>query len=250
MDKSLKSQPLGEPVADWKAPPRPADDLVLEGRYVRLEPLEAERHAALLYQAYVGHDHVWTYLPTGPYSSSAQYHRWVREAEDSQDPLFFAVFNKESGAFEGTLSLLRINPEAGSIEVGFINFGPAMQRTRASTEAIYLTIEWAFEAGYRRFEWKCNALNKPSRQSAERLGLSFEGVFRQAAVVKGHNRDTAWFAAIDKEWPALKEAFVVWLSPQNFDDAGQQIERLGDLTKLVRVSSDPSLSASDGDALV
>lgn len=235
------SQPVGAPLGDWRAPDRPPRDLVLEGRYVRLEPLRAEAHAALLYRQYAGHDAVWTYLPIGPYSSAAQYHRWVREAEDSHDPQFFAVYNKDSDQYEGTLSLLRIAPEAGSIEVGFINFSPALQRTRAATEALYLTLAWAFDAGYRRFEWKCDSLNMPSRRAAERLGLSFEGVFRQATVVKGRNRDTAWFAAIDAEWPALREAFAVWLAPGNFDEAGRQTECLADLTRLVRVASDPAL---------
>jgi hypothetical protein len=129
----------------------------------------------------------------------------------------------------------------GSIEVGHINYAPALQRTRAATEAMYLMMRWAFEAGYRRYEWKCNALNLGSRRAAERLGLSYEGVFRQAAVVKGRNRDTAWFAAIDSEWPALREAFEAWLAPTNFDAEGRQRERLGDLTRLVRVSSDPAL---------
>lgn len=241
MEDEFKHQPVGATLTDWRVPQRPPRDLVLEGCYVRLEPLKAEAHAALLYRQYAGHDSVWTYLPIGPYSSAAQYHRWVREAADSLDPQFFAVFNKDSGQFEGTLSFLRIAPAAGSIEVGFINFSAALQKTRAATEALYLVMEWAFETGYRRFEWKCDSLNQPSRRAAERLGLSFEGVFRQAAVVKGRNRDTAWFAAIDAEWPALREAFSVWLSPGNFDASGQQLERLADLTRLVRVASDPAL---------
>jgi RimJ/RimL family protein N-acetyltransferase len=195
---------------------------VLSGRHVVLEPLSAEKHAALLYPAYVGEDHVWDYLPYGPFSSAAQYHRWVRDSA-------------------AQASFLRIKPEAGSIEVGHINFSPALQRTPAATEAIFLMMQWAFEAGYRRFEWKCDALNRPSRRAAQRLGLSYEGVFRQATIVKGRNRDTAWFAAIDTEWPALKEAFEAWLSPSNFDGQGQQKERLGDLTRLVRVTSDPML---------
>jgi RimJ/RimL family protein N-acetyltransferase len=229
---------FGFPVPNWTPPPRPPA-APLEGRYARLEPLRAETHAALLYPAYVGHDQVWDYMPYGPFSSSAQYHRWVRETEDASDPLFFAIRNLDSKAWEGVASYLRIAPEAGSIEIGHINFSPALQGTRAATEALYLMMEWAFEAGYRRFEWKCDALNLPSRRAGQRLGLSFEGVFRQATVVKGRNRDTAWFAAIDTEWPALKEAFSVWLRPENFDADGWQVERLSDLTKLVRVASDP-----------
>jgi RimJ/RimL family protein N-acetyltransferase len=165
----------------------------------------------------------------------------VRDHAGQPDPFFYAVRNAESGSWEGVASFLRVNPQAGSIEVGHINYAPALQRTRAGTEAMYLMMRWAFEAGYRRYEWKCNALNLGSRRAAQRLGFSYEGVFRQAAVIKGRNRDTAWFAAIDSEWPALREAFEAWLSPSNFDADGQQKERLGDLTRLVRVASDPAL---------
>lgn len=233
------SQPSnGAPVPDWTPPAAPAGDVLL-GTYARLEPLSAERHAALLYRAYDGHDDVWDYMPYGPFSSASQYHRWVRDQEAVSDPFFYAIQNLETGAFEGVASYLRVSPQAGSIEVGHISFGPALQRTRAATEAMYLMMRWAFDAGYRRYEWKCNTLNLASRRAAQRLGFSYEGVFRQAAVVKGHNRDTAWFAAIDAEWPALKEAFEAWLSPANFDATGHQLERLGDLTGLVRVAADP-----------
>lgn len=231
---------LGTPVPDWHAPPPPAR-AALAGRYARLEPLSAEQHAALLYRAYAGHDRVWDYLPYGPFSSASQYHRWMREVETGGDPLFFAVRNLGSGAWEGVASYLRIAPQAGSIEIGHLNFAPALQGTRAATDALYLMMEAAFEAGYRRVEWKCDALNMASRRAAQRLGLSFEGVFRQAAVVKGRNRDTAWYAAIDAEWPALKEAFAAWLRPENFTSAGAQIERLSDLTALVRAGTDPAL---------
>ncbi len=229
------------PVPDWSPPAAPDAVTSLRGVHCQLEPLSAERHAALLYRAYVGHDHVWDYLPYGPFSSSAQYHRWVREVEQDPAVQFYAIRNASTGAFEGVASFLRISPKDGSIEVGHINFSPALQRTRAGTEALYLMMEWAFDAGYRRFEWKCNALNAGSRRAAQRLGLSYEGVFRQATVVKGRNRDTAWFAAIDTEWPALREAFRAWLNPSNFREDGQQIESLTDLTQLVRVSSDPTL---------
>lgn len=201
----------------------------------------AEKHAALLFQAFVGHDDVWQYLPYGPFSSSSQYHRWMRETEAEPSVQFFAIKNLVSGAFEGVASFLRISPKDGSIEVGHINFSPALQNTRAGTECIYLMMQWAFEAGYRRFEWKCDALNMRSRRAAQRLGLSYEGVFRQATVVKGRNRDTAWFAAIDAEYPALKEAFRVWLDPLNFGAGGAQNERLSDLTRLVRAVEDPFL---------
>jgi len=166
MDKASIIQPLGDALPDWTPPDVPPRALVLPGRYARLEPLIADTHAALLYRAYAGHDQVWTYLPIGPFSSAAQYHRWVREAEASTDPQFLAVMNKETGAYEGTLSYLNIAPATGSIELGFINFSPALQQTRAATEALYLTLEWAFEVGYRRFDWKCNALNLPSRRAS------------------------------------------------------------------------------------
>lgn len=235
-----ETRDIGARVPGWTPPPRPGGE-GLTGRYCALAPLSAEAHAAELFRANSASDAIWDWLPYGPFASAAAYHRWVREVTAGGDPLFYAIHNRDSGHWEGVASYLRISPEAGSIEVGHINFAPALQRSRAATEAMFLMMQWAFEAGYRRYEWKCNALNLASRRAAERLGLSFEGVFRQAAVVKGHNRDTAWFAAIDSEWPALKEAFSAWLSPSNFDAEGRQIERLGDLTRLVRVSDDPAL---------
>lgn len=236
-------RPHHSPVPDWTPPRVPDNALQLQGQYCSLEPLVAEKHAALLFRTYVGQDHVWAYMPYGPFSSSSQYHRWMRETESDGSVKFYAIKNLESGAFEGVASFLRIAPEAGSIEVGHINFSPALQNTRAATEALFLMMAWTFDAGYRRFEWKCDALNEGSRRAAQRLGLSYEGVFRQAAVVKGRNRDTAWFAAIDAEWPALQEAFRVWLDPANFDPQGMQIERLSDLTRLVRTAEDPWLGS-------
>ncbi|WP_299294064.1 GNAT family protein [uncultured Tateyamaria sp.] len=237
-------EPHAALVPNWAPPPVPDGHTVLSGEHCVLEPLSAERHAALLYRSYAGHDEVWDFLPYGPFSSSAQYHRWVREVEADPALQFYAIKNLATGAFEGVASYLRIAPEAGSIEVGHINFSPALQRTRAATEALFLMMRWAFDAGYRRFEWKCNALNLKSRRAAQRLGLSYEGIFRQATVVKGRNRDTAWFAAIDAEWPALREAFSAWLARSNFDEGGQQIESLADLTQLVRVAKDPALTGS------
>ena len=237
---NTSQRPVGAPVPDWMPPTAPTGE-VLTGRYAHLEPLAAEKHAALLFRSFDGRDEVWDYMPFGPFSSASQYHRWARDNAGLADPLFYAIRNQETDHWEGVASYLRISPQSGSIEVGSISYSPALQRTRAATEAMYLMMQWAFEAGYRRYEWKCNALNAPSRRAAQRLGFSFEGVFRQAMVVKGCNRDTAWFAIIDKEWPALKEAFEAWLSPSNFTDEGAQIERLGDLTGLVRVASDPTL---------
>ena len=232
---------LGTPVPDWRPPPRPDPHLVLDGRYVRLEPLSADRHAAVLHQAFDGHEAVWDYMPYGPFSSASLYHRWVREVEAQPDPFFLAIYDKDQACWGGVASYLRTNPDAGTIEVGHIAMSPRLQRTRAATEAMALMMQHAFELGYRRYEWKCNALNLPSRRAAQRLGFSFEGVFRQAAVIKDRNRDTAWFATIDSEWPALNEAFRVWLDPSSFDADGRQKERLGNLTQLVRVSDDPAL---------
>ncbi|MGR3636122.1 MAG: GNAT family N-acetyltransferase [Shimia sp.] len=239
-DQRKGARPVGFVVPNWTPPPAPRGD-ILEGRYARLEPLDAEKHAALLFRAYQGEDAVWDYLPYGPFNSAAQYHRWMREAVSAQDPYFYAIYDKQAGAYGGVASYLRIKPEAGSIEVGNINFAPRLQGTVAATETMFLMMKWAFEAGYRRYEWKCDALNTPSRRAAQRLGLSYEGIFRQALVYKGRNRDTAWFATIDKEWAALREAFELWLSPGNFDAAGQQRERLSDLTGLVRAADDPTL---------
>ncbi len=235
-----QSRPVGPIIENWHVPP-PPDGLSLDGTYVRLEPLSADAHAARLFPAFEGHDWVWDYMPSGPFASAAQFHRWMREATAEDNIRFHAIYDKERGAFGGFASYLRIKPASGSIEVGYIAMAPQLQRTRAATEAMYLMMKWAFDAGYRRYEWKCDALNQPSRRAAQRLGLSYEGVFRQATVVKGRNRDTAWFAAIDTEWPALQEAFQLWLAPENFDNTGQQREALRDLTRLVRKSSDPSL---------
>lgn len=222
----------------WSAPPYPRHT-AMQGHYVRLEPL-AHAHIPELWAAHEGQDTIWHYIPAGPFDSEAALGTWVDQVRILPDPMQFAV-RMEDGRLGGTLSLLRINPAAGSIEVGYIVFTPRLQKTREATEAIYLTIKWAFEAGYRRFEWKCDAANLPSRRAAQRLGLSYEGIFRQAAIVKGRNRDTAWFAAIDAEWPALKRAFETWLSPDNFDAEGHQRQRLADLTASILVARDPAL---------
>lgn len=238
-----QSRPVGPVVQGWQVPPLP-QGAPLEGRYVRLERLTADAHAALLYRAFEGNDWVWDYMPSGPFASAAQFHRWMREVTAQDDILFYAIRDLETGELGGFASYLRMKPASGSIEVGYIVMAPQLQRTRASSESIFLMMQWAFDAGYRRFEWKCDALNRPSRRAAQRFGFSFEGIFRQATIVKGRNRDTAWFAIIDTEWPALCEAFQLWLAPSNFDDSGQQKERLSDLTRLVRMTDDPELSPS------
>jgi RimJ/RimL family protein N-acetyltransferase len=191
-------QPVGAPLPrGWTAPPRPVREII-EGRFVRLEPLVVA-HAAALHETN-GLDREgrnWTYLPYGPFESVDAYRRWVGEVTRDGDPMFYAIVRQEDGRPAGVASYLRIAPASGSIEVGHINFSPLLQRTPGATEAMYLMMRWAFEAGYRRYEWKCDALNAPSRRAAQRLGLSFEGVFRQATLYKGRNRDTAWYAAID-----------------------------------------------------
>lgn len=231
---------FGAPVPGFVPPPRPGAG-VLEGRLVRLERLEADRHAADLHRAFAGDDALWDYLPYGPFGSAARYHRWVNDHAGGTDPVFCALRSRATGQCGGVASFLRITPACGTIEVGHICIAPGMQRSPAATEAMFLMMAWAFEAGYRRYEWKCDALNLPSRRAAQRLGFSFEGVFRQATDVKGRNRDTAWFACIDSEWPALRECYAAWLSVANFDAQGRQKERLSDLTRLVRAASDPAL---------
>lgn len=236
----MSEKRFGDPVPDWVVPSRPTM-APLTGRYARLVRLDADTHAADLHRANSADDAIWDYLPYGPFSSAAAYHRWARQVTSGDDPLFYAVQSVETGHFCGVASYLRITPDMGTIEVGHINFAPELQRSRAATEALFLMMQWAFDAGYRRFEWKCDALNIPSRRAAQRLGFSYEGTFRQAAIVKGRNRDTAWFACIDSEWPALREAYRAWLDPSNFRADGQQVERLSDLTRLVRVAADPAL---------
>jgi RimJ/RimL family protein N-acetyltransferase len=230
-DSNPLGQPVGDVVAGWK-PPRVPPREPLVGRWCRLEPLDPARHAADLFAANAldADGRNWTWLPYGPFASLDAYRAWMDQSCCGADPLFFAIVNPATRKPEGVASWLRIDPANGSIEVGHINYAPPLQRTPAATEAMYLMMRRAFELGYRRYEWKCNALNGPSRVAAQRLGLSFEGVFRQATVVKGRNRDTAWYAAIDAEWPALRAAFERWLDPANFDGQGRQRASLSSLT--------------------
>ncbi|MDB5978314.1 MAG: N-acetyltransferase [Nevskia sp.] len=227
-------QGLDRPVPDWQAP-SPPPRKVMQGHWCRLEPLDAERHARPLYEAFAldAEGRNWTYLPYGPYDSFDSYRAWVESAGKGPDPLFFAIVDLASGRAVGVASFMRIDPSNGSIEVGGLNFSPLLQGRPAATEAMFLMMQRAFALGYRRYEWKCNALNAPSRSAALRLGFSFEGVFRQATVVKGRNRDTAWYSVVDGEWPKLQEAFLRWLAPDNFDTLGLQKLRLSDLTAAV-----------------
>ncbi len=213
---------------------------MLAGRSCRLERLEADRHAEALYAA-DRHDvegGSWTYLPYGPFEALASYRTWVDDVSGSDDPCFYAIVDQPADADTttgtagavravGVASYLRIQLEAGSIEVGHVHYSPILQRRRAATEAQYLLMSYAFEdLGYRRYEWKCDALNAPSRAAAERLGFRYEGIFRQATVVKGRSRDTAWYSIIDTEWPVVRDRLTTWLVPSNFDARGRQATAL------------------------
>jgi RimJ/RimL family protein N-acetyltransferase len=203
----------------------------MEGGLCRLEPLKASRHAEALYEAHAldAEGRNWTYLPYGPFASREDLSAWVRSVETGEDPLFFGIIDLASERAVGWASYLRVDPAMGSIEVGHVAYSPALQRTAAGTEAMYLMMRRAFdELGYRRYEWKCDSLNAPSWNAAERLGFRYEGIFRQAWVRYGRNRDNAWFSIIDGEWPAIRSALEGWLGPSNFDTTGGQLRRLGE----------------------
>jgi len=227
-------QPVGHPVPEWT--PRPhVTAAVLKGRYCRLERLDPHRHAEELFTAdqLDTRGESWTYLPYGPFDTLADYRRWIEQVCSGDDPLFYAIIDTDpdtdptaAGAAQravGVLSYLRMQPEIGVIEVGHVHYSPLLQRRRAATDSQYLLASHAFEElGYRRLEWKCNALNAASRSAAARLGFTYEGTFRQAAVVKGRNRDTAWYSITDSEWPGIRDRFASWLHPDNFDAQGRQ----------------------------
>ncbi len=217
-------QPIGEPVDGWTARPRPPRTPIA-GRFCRIEPIDPARHAADLHAANLQdkEGRNWTYLGYGPFADLAGYRAWMDASCLGDDPLFHAVVDQASGKALGVASYLRIDPPVGVIEVGHINYAPALQRSSAATEAMYLLMRRVFdELGYRRYEWKCDALNAPSRQAALRLGFQYEGIFRQATLYKGRNRDTAWYAVIDRDWPAVKAGFEAWLDPANFDAGGKR----------------------------
>jgi RimJ/RimL family protein N-acetyltransferase len=224
-------QPVGEALPGWT--PRPVPPRTpMEGRFARLEPLDPARHADALFAANAedrdGRN--WTYLGVGPFAGPEAYRQWAELAARSADPLFHAIVDRAGGQAVGVATFMRIDPPNGVIEVGNINYSPLLQRRPAATEAMYLMMRRAFdELGYRRYEWKCDSLNAPSRAAAERLGFTYEGLFRQAVVYKGRSRDTAWYSIVDKEWPALRSRFERWLDPGNFDAAGRQKRRLGEI---------------------
>jgi len=229
-EANVLGQPVGARVPGWKPPPAPPRE-PLVGRLCRLEPLDPSRHAESLLAANAldTDGHTWTWLPYGPFESPQAYRDWLEQQARSRDPLFFAIVPLAGGAAEGVASWLRIDPANGSIEVGHIHYSPRLQRGAAATEAMYLMLRRAFELGYRRYEWKCNALNAPSRRAALRYGFVFEGILRGHMIAKGRNRDTAYYSMLDDEWPARKAAFERWLAPENFDGAGKQKMSLSEL---------------------
>ncbi len=230
--RNALGQPIGFPVPDWAARPRPPREAT-EGRHARIEPIDPDRHAADLFAANAAdaQGRMWTYMPYGPFATLSDYRRWIEEACLGDDPLYHAICDRRTGRAAGVASYLRIEPKVGVIEIGHIALAPVLQKTIAATEAMFLMMGRVFdELGYRRYEWKCDALNQPSRRAAERLGFTFEGIFRHATLYKGRNRDTAWYAVIDQDWPALKRAYEGWLDPGNFDPDGRQRQSLSTLT--------------------
>jgi RimJ/RimL family protein N-acetyltransferase len=228
---SERALPLGAKL-DWQTAKTP-ERRELRGSHVLLRPIDADSDAASLFSVShppAGDPAIWTYLPDGPYESPEDLHRMLRWAETAEDAVYFAVVPLPGEQPLGIAAYLRIAPQTGAIEIGHIWFGVSLQRTTAATEAIYLLARHAFDdLGYRRLEWKCNALNAASRRAAERFGFVFEGVFRQHMVVKGRNRDTAWYAITDWEWPAIRRGFEGWLAPGNGDGEGRQVRALGEL---------------------
>nr|WP_023842686.1 GNAT family protein [Burkholderia sp. M701]BAO19144.1 GCN5-related N-acetyltransferase [Burkholderia sp. M701] len=230
--RNAYGQPIGVPVPAWQGARVPGRE-PLTGRYCRIEPVDVERHAADLFDAYSsaadGRD--WTYLAVGPFDSLAAYREHLTRIAASKDPLHYAVIDLATGKPVGTLSLMRIDLANGVIEVGHVTYSPRLKRTRIATDAMFLLMREVFDQlGYRRFEWKCDSLNEPSRSAALRYGFTFEGIFRQAVVTREQrNRDTAWHSIIDSEWPALRECYTQWLDAENFDAHGQQVEKLAEL---------------------
>ncbi|GAB2801032.1 GNAT family protein [Halomonas shantousis] len=232
-------QPIGCPVSGWQPPGRPGAT-ILSGRFCRLEPLDAGRHGESLWAAWqvpdsrlagdIDGEARWTYLGGRPFHDAAGCHDWLLRQSRRQDPAFMTVVEANSGDALGIASWLNIEPEHGSIELGHLNFSSYLSRTTAATEALFLMMTHAFALGYRRLEWKCDALNAPSRQAAQRLGFQFEGIFRQHRVVRGHNRDSAWYSLLDSEWERLRPLFLRWLAPDNTDALGRQLISLSSLT--------------------
>ena len=212
---------------------------MMQGQYCRIEPIDMDAHASDLFSAFRQdtNNRIWTYLPYGPFDNEGDFRSWMEGACFGDDPLFHAIIDGQTDKAIGVASYLRIDAANGVIEVGNINYSPLLQQTRAATEAMYLMMHRVFsDLGYRRYEWKCDALNAPSRKAAERLGFSYDGLFQQAIMYKGRNRDTAWFSILDGDWPGLKTAYLEWLDADNFDTAGQQKTRLAELISIHRTT--------------
>jgi RimJ/RimL family protein N-acetyltransferase len=224
-------RPVGFSVPDWTPRPRPPRTPMV-GRHCRVEPLNVARHADALDAVFrAGDPGNWTYLGAEPFASPAAFRAYLERLAPLEDPLAHTILDA-AGQPVGMASFMRIDPANGVIEVGSINLSERLKRTPAATEAMFLMLRRAFdELGYRRYEWKCDSLNAPSRAAALRYGFTFEGIFRQAIVYKGRNRDTAWFAIIDRDWPKIRRAFETWLAPDNFDAAGVQRWRLSELVE-------------------
>jgi RimJ/RimL family protein N-acetyltransferase len=223
---SKAKRPLGPEVDPFPPGSRP-DMRPLHGLWVLLEPVSAERHAKDLYESVAGHDDVWTYMGYGPWDSFEAFEAWAREREASRDPWFYAVIRRDTGKACGMGAFMRCDAANGVIEIGHIWMSPDLQKTREATEGIFLMIRHCFDdLGVRRLEWKCDALNAPSRKAAARFGFAFEGIFHQHMIVKGRNRDTAWFAMLDKDWHRVRAGFERWLRPENFDEKGRQKAKL------------------------
>jgi len=220
-------QEIGSPLSTWNTCPKPAKK-TMAGAYCRLEGLDATRHGDDLWQAYTAdtEDRIWTYLPYGPFATQAQFEQWLTGHSATEDPLFYAIIDTFSGKAVGIATYLRIQPEVGVIEVGHINYSPALQQTTAATEAMYLMMKNVFTLGYRRYEWKCDNLNLGSQKAAKRLGFSYDGLFKQATIYKGRNRDTAWFSVLDADWPSINSEYQRWLAADNFTTDGTQLSPL------------------------
>ncbi len=224
-------QPVGYSLNDWKVCPLPPRTMV-SGNWCKVEALNPEKHAEELFEAFIknNNDSNWTYLQYGPFDSIEKFQQWMKTTCTGDDPVFYVIIDAKTGKAIGLSSYLRIQPSVGVIEVGHIHFSPQLRKTTLATEAMFLMMRRAFdELGYRRYEWKCDTLNAASRKAADRLGFTFEGIFRQALVYKGRNRDTAWYSVIDRNWPLLKKSFEAWLSPENINSQGIQQKSLAEI---------------------
>jgi len=228
MNKNPFDQEIGDEVTDWQEKQFPSCEL-LSGKFCRLERLSPKRHAQDLFATLCDRrfDKNWTYLPYGPFTDYDPFYQWLNASAQLSDPLFFSVINEQTNQAVGLVSYLRIDPKVGVAEVGHIHFSSKIQQTAIASESMYLMMQYVFdELGYRRYEWKCDSLNAPSKKAAQRLGFEYEGIFKQATIYKNRNRDTTWYAIIDKQWPMIKQAFQLWLDADNFDDEGRQKSQL------------------------